>query len=199
MPYIGVDPLCAQAGNDVAPKSTVYNFSIELADIDRGVYETLKLPVALHPSESLEFMVTRLLAWALEYSEGIAFSPGIGAPDEPTISVRGLDGSFLAWIEIGSPDGDRLHRAAKAAKRVAVYCHRSAEATYQELLRKPIFRGDEIPFYSFEGSFIADLAKALGRRNDIKLSRSDQTLYVSIGDHSLTSPITERRLSSGGS
>ena len=193
-----MDIVCVQPGNCVAPKSTVYNFVIDLSDVDRGVYETLKLPVALHPSESLEFMVTRVLAWILEYAEGIAFSPGIGAPDEPTISGKGLDGSFRTWIEIGSPDADRLHRAAKAADRVAVYCHRSAEVTYQELSRKPIFRGDEISFYSFEGTFIADLAKAIQRRNDLKISRSDQTLYVSIQDLALASSITERRLSSTG-
>lgn len=179
----------------VTPKSTVYNFSIDLSDVDRGVYEEFKLPVALHPSESLEFMVTRLLAWVLEHTEGIAFSPGIGAPDEPTVSVKGLDGTVLTWIEIGSPDAERLHRASKAAQRVAVYCHRSADLVHEELIRKPIFRGEAISFYSFEGTFISDLARSLERRNDLRISRSDQTLYLSINDQNFSTQLIERRLS----
>ena len=51
----------------MALTATVYNFDIELADMDRGVYETLDLRVARHPSESAEYMVVRVLAFCLEY------------------------------------------------------------------------------------------------------------------------------------
>jgi len=190
------EPVHSLPRGSVTPKSTVYNFSIDLSDVDRGVYEALKLPVALHPSENLEFMVTRLLARVLEHAEGIAFSPGIGAPDEPTVSVKGLDGTVLSWIEIGSPNAERLHRASKAAQRVAVYCHRSADLVYAELLQEPIFRGEEISFYSFEGTFISDFARSLERRNDVRISRTDQTLYLSIQDKNFSTPLIERRLSS---
>jgi len=179
------------------PKSTVHHFTLELSDIDRDVYGSFKLPVALHPSESLEFMVTRVIAWALEYSEGISFSAGLGATEDPAISVRGPDGSLLTWIEVGAPNADRLHRAAKAAKRVAVYCHRSAEVVFEELSGSSIFRGEEIAFYSFEGSFITDLTKILERRNDLSISRSDQTLYVTLNGESFSSGLVERRLSAG--
>jgi uncharacterized protein YaeQ len=86
----------------VSPKSTVYHFSLELSDTDRGVYESFKLPTALHPSESLEFMIGRVVAFALEYDEGIAFSPGIGATEDPAISIKGFDGAYKAWIDIGA-------------------------------------------------------------------------------------------------
>ena len=36
----------------MALSSTVYTLDIDLADSDRGVYETLALRVARHPSES---------------------------------------------------------------------------------------------------------------------------------------------------
>ena len=54
--------------------STVHTFDIQLADVDRGVYETLALRVARHPSETDEYLLTRVLAYCLEYTEGIAFS-----------------------------------------------------------------------------------------------------------------------------
>ena len=101
----------------MALSATIYNFTIGLSDVDRGVYETLELKVAKHPSESDEYLVTRVLAYCLEYAEGIAFSRGLSSPDEPPIAVRDLTGVLKAWIEVGSPDAARLHKAGKAAPR----------------------------------------------------------------------------------
>jgi uncharacterized protein YaeQ len=172
----------------------VYHFSIDLSDTDRGVYESFKIPTALHPSESLEFMMARVIAYALEYCEGISFSPGIGATDEPALSVKGLDGAFVAWIDVGAPNPERLHRAAKLAQRVAVYCHRSAEVVYQQLTETPIFRAEQIPFYSFEDTFVSDMVAALDRRNDISVSRSDGTLYIHLNGKDITSRLIQRHL-----
>jgi uncharacterized protein YaeQ len=178
----------------MTPKSTVYQFSIQISDVDRALYHDEKMAVALHPSESVEFMMTRLLAWCLEYGEGIGFSRGIGAPDEPTIATKELDGTVSSWVEIGAPSLERLHRAAKASKRVSVYCHRSADQVYQQLTREAIFNGEKIPFYSFEEGFIQQLCAALDRRNELSLSRNEQVLYVTLNTVDLTSTLQERRL-----
>ena len=61
----------------MAQTATIYNFDIDLADGDRGVWESLALRVARHPSESEEYLLTRVLAYALEFAEGIEFSAGI--------------------------------------------------------------------------------------------------------------------------
>src|SRR3982074_860064 len=84
----------------VALTATIYNIDIDLADADRGVYETLGLRVARHPSESEEYLVTRILAYALEFHEGIAFSSGLSDPDEPAIAIRDLTGAIQSWIDI---------------------------------------------------------------------------------------------------
>lgn len=178
----------------MTPKSTIYHFDIDLSDIDRGVYHSAKLPVALHPSESVDFMLTRVLAWALEWSEGISFSRGIGSPDEPTISVKSLDGRCLAWIEIGTPSAERLHKAAKAAGRVAVYCHRSAEAAFLQLSENGVLRGDDISFLAVDGAFISRLGSLLEKRNSLQLSRSDERLYVTLNGESSSCALHERRL-----
>src|SRR5262245_65294453 len=82
--------------------ATLYTFDIDLADADRGVYETLSLRTARHPSESDEFLIARVLAYCAEHAEGIAFSPGgLSDPDEPPIAVRDLTGALTAWIDIG--------------------------------------------------------------------------------------------------
>src|SRR5262245_47625382 len=102
----------------LALTATIYKFDIDLADADRHVYEALAIQVAQHPSESEEHLVARVLAYALEFTEGIAFSRGgLSDPDEPSIAVRDATGAMRVWIEVGMPDADRLHRASKAARR----------------------------------------------------------------------------------
>jgi len=83
--------------------ATMYVFEIELADSDRGVYESFEVRAARHPSEAPDYLITRVLAYCLEYTEGISFSNGLSTPDEPTIAVRDLTGAMQAWIDIGAP------------------------------------------------------------------------------------------------
>ena len=94
---------------------TIHNFEIELSDVDRGVYQTLAIRAVRHPSEAEDYLVTRVLAYCLEYSEGIAFSNGLAEPDEPPLAVRDLTGVMRVWIDIGAPDATRMHKAGKAA------------------------------------------------------------------------------------
>ena len=108
----------------MALKATVYVFTVSLADVDRGAYAELELRMARHPSESAEYLLSRLLAYCLEYEEGIVLTDGVSADDEPAVLVRDLTGQVTAWIEVGAPSAERLHRGSKRAKRTAVYTHR---------------------------------------------------------------------------
>src|ERR1700683_1589074 len=112
----------------MALNATVYSFEITLNDADRGLYQALAFRAARHPSETPEFLLTRVLAYCLEFCEGLTFSKGLSDPDAPALAVRDLTGALKSWIDIGTPDTARLHRAAKAAPRVAVYSHRNVGA-----------------------------------------------------------------------
>jgi uncharacterized protein YaeQ len=177
----------------MALTATIYTFDIDLADADRGVYETLALRVARHPSESEEYLVTRLLAYCLEYREGIAFSNGIADPDEPTIAVRDLTGAIQVWIEIGAPDAPRLHRAAKAAPRVAVYTHRDTDQLIRQWSRERIHRGAELELYRVDRDLLTGFVAALERRLSFALSVTDRHVYVSVGDKTIEGDV--RRVS----
>src|ERR1700684_2608213 len=107
----------------MALSSTMYVFAVRIADADRNVYESLTLRVAQHPSEAAEYLVTRVLAYCLEYTEGITFSKGLSDPGEAPIGERELNRALQSWIDIGAPEAPRLHKAGKAARRVAVYTH----------------------------------------------------------------------------
>src|SRR6478672_12517906 len=122
----------------MALTATIYNFDTELADIDRRVYETLDLRLARQPSETLEYMLTRFLAYCLEYAEGIELTEGVAAGEEPAVLVRDLTGRVTAWIEVGMPDAQRVHRGSKLASRVAVYTHRNIGQVLEQLEGKHI-------------------------------------------------------------
>ena len=169
-------------------------FDLRLADADRAVNETLTIRMAQHPSETAEYLVTRLLAYCLEYTEGIAFSKGLSDPDEPAISVRDLTGVLQSWIEVGSPDAERLHRAAKAAPDVAVYCHRDLDALMARLAGERIHRVREIRLRAVDPELLAGLVARLDRRMSLDLTVSDHSLYISLGDETLTGVLEERRL-----
>jgi uncharacterized protein YaeQ len=170
----------------MALTATIYNFDIELADADRHVYESLALRVARHPSESEEYLITRLLAYLLELAEGIAFSRGVSDPDEPAIAIRDLTGGIRTWIDIGTPDAARLHKASKAAARVVVYTHKDPAQFLKQLAGERIHRADALELYAIDRELIAALAARLERRVAFSVSVSDRELYVSIGADTLT-------------
>jgi uncharacterized protein YaeQ len=178
----------------MALTSTIYNFDVELADSDRGVYETLAIRAALHPSETEEFLWTRILAYCLEYQEGIAFSKGVCEGDEPAVWVRDPDGRVRTWIEVGTPDAARLHKAAKAADRVAVYTHKEARSLLRRLEGERIHRAEEIPIYAVDRQLLADLVAILDRRMKMSLSVTGGHLYLDVGGRSLSGAVTEHRI-----
>ena len=175
--------------------ATVYNIHIDLNDADRGVYESLDLRVARHPSESEEYLVARLLAYALEFTEGIAFSTGgLSDAEAPPITVRDLTGAITLWIEIGNPDAARLHKASKAAPRVAVYTHKGVERLVENLAGERIHRAGALEIYAIDRVLIAALASRLDRRMTFALSISGHELFVSLGTETLTGVVSRHRL-----
>lgn len=169
--------------------ATIYTFTIALADADRGVYEDFELKAARHPSESEDYLVTRVLAYCLEYAEGIAFSRGLSDPDEPPLSVRDLTGALTSWIEIGAPDAARLHKAAKAAPRVALYTHRDPAALQRLYAGERIHRAEALELYALDRELVGALAKRLERRMKLEVSVSGGFLYVTAGGNSLSGEI----------
>jgi len=178
----------------VALGATMYVFEVRLADADRGVYETLTIRAARHPSETAEYLVTRLLAYCLEYTEGIAFSKGLSDPDEPAISVRDLTGVLQAWIDVGAPDAGRLHKATKAAPDVAVYVHRDPDQLLSRLAGERIHRAEALRICAVDLALIAALVERLDRRMDFDLAISDRTIYLSLGADTHTGAVHERRI-----
>jgi uncharacterized protein YaeQ len=161
--------------------ATIHHFEIALSDVDRGVYETLDLRIARHPSESARYMLTRTLAYCLSYEDGITFSKGgLSSAEEPPVAVRDPTGILLAWIDVGAPSAERLHKASKGARRVAVYTHVDLTLLQREASTRSIHRIEDIEVWRFEVKFLDALEAKIGRTTPLELVRSDGRLYVTV-------------------
>jgi uncharacterized protein YaeQ len=179
----------------MAQTATVYTFEVELSDVDRGVYESLSFKAAQQPSETDEYFLTRVLAYCLEYHEGIGFSRGLAEPDEPSLSVRDLTGAIKVWVEIGSPSADRLHKASKASPRLVLYTHKDPGRIVRELSGEKIHRRDDLEIRAVDPGLLDGLLARLDRRMTFALTVTDGHVLVAFPDgESADGAITAHRL-----
>ncbi len=176
----------------MAAGATMHTFDVDLSDVDRGVYESFSLRAAKHPSETEAFMLTRVLAYCLEYTEGIAFSEGISTKEEPAVLVRDATGSITTWIEIGAPDASRLHFGSKLAERTVVYTHRDPVKVAAAWNGKRIHEGERIELRSFGPGFVEKAVAAVGRRNTLTVSIIEGRLYLELGGESYDAELLSR-------
>lgn len=169
--------------------STILVFTVQLADVDRGVYEDLTLRVARHPSETDAFMVTRILAYCLEHQDGIEFGGGVSTADEPAVLVKDLTGKITSWIEVGSPDAARVHFGSKLADHTAVYTHRDPAKLLKSWEGKAIHKSGDIVLRSFDPKFIDEATRALERRNIMSVSVTEGELYFELNGTSLVTTV----------
>jgi len=175
--------------------ATMHTFEVQLADVDRGVYEDLSLRVAQHPSETDAYMITRVLAYCLEYEEGITFSAGgVSTGEEPAILVKDLTGLITAWIEVGAPDAQRLHLGSKRADRAAIYTHRDPAKLLSAWRGKTIHQAEDIRFRSFDSVFIDEAVRCLTRRNTMSVSVTEGQIYLELNGTNLETQFSEHAI-----
>jgi uncharacterized protein YaeQ len=178
----------------MAQASTLYRFKIELSDVDRSIYESLDVRLAMHPSETSEFLLTRVLAYTLNFAEGLSFSDGLSTPDSPSIQTLGPNGEILKWIDIGNPSARRLHKASKASRSVRVYTYKNPENLKKELASESIHRAEEIEIFSFEPFFLAELGNTLKRDNVWSFIHTDGEIVITAGEQTFIGAVSAHRL-----
>lgn len=167
----------------MALPATIRRFEISLADSDRDLYEALELRVAQHPSESERYLIARVIARALEHADGLEFSKGgVSDDDEPALIQRDLRGDLMAWIEVGAPAPDRLHKATKLCKRVVVYAWKSPEEQVAAILDRKVHRAETIEMIALDPDYLDAIAATLDRVNRWDLAVSGGTLYLTVGE-----------------
>lgn len=173
----------------LAKASTLYRFQLELADIDRSVYESLDLRVACHPSEDAERLVIRVLARVIAHEEGLEFGRGLSNTEDAALWTRGVHGDIKTWIDVGCPSADRLHRSSKAADSVMVFTHKNESMLRKEWASQPIHRCEDIQVIRFAPSFIKDLAAKLERTMQWYVTLQEGEVSVGDGEQSVDAPL----------
>jgi uncharacterized protein YaeQ len=118
----------------MAPKATVVKAELQVTDMDRHYYASHNLTLAQHPSETVERLMVRLLAFALHADERLEFGRGLSDEDEPALWRRDRTGEIEQWIELGQPDESRIRKACGRAQQVVVvnYGGRAADVWWSK-------------------------------------------------------------------
>jgi len=173
----------------MARPSTVYKASIQLSDVDRGVYESLQATVAQHPSETEERLVARLLAFAIFHEPELTFTKGICAADEPDLWVKGADGRVRFWVEVGLPEADRIIRASRHSERVALLACGRALASWDQQHLPRLGKVANLTVISIDQAFINKLASLLERSINWSITITEGTFYLTIAEETMVAAI----------
>lgn len=135
----------------------------------------------MHPSESLSYFICRILAYALNFQEGIEFGPGLGQPDEPPVRVMDRTAVLRVWIDVGQPSARRLHKASKTGAQVMVYIYRLPENLRNDLKEDPIHRREALRVFEIPESFLKEIGSTLERDNRWTLLVQEGHLLLGAG------------------
>jgi len=161
----------------VALKPTIYKFRISLSDLNRDYYNTLNLTVAQHPSETVERMMVRVLAFCLNAQEHLVFTKGLSEIDEPDIWVRSLDDQTLLWVDVGEPAADRIKKNCRLSQEVKIYCFNSKADVWWSQIENKINQLSA-SIYKFDWENIQALAAMVKRTMDVSVSITGNSIYV---------------------
>ncbi|HVR69525.1 MAG TPA: YaeQ family protein [Vicinamibacteria bacterium] len=163
----------------MALKSTIYKAVLHVADMDRSYYGEHVLTIARHPSETDERMMVRLLAFALNAHEHLAFGTGLSDPEAPDLWQKDLTGAIAHWIEVGQPDERAMLRACGRAGRVTVYPYRSGAEHWWEPLAAQVARARNLAVWRILPAASQALATLAARSMVLHCTVQDGRVWIS--------------------
>ena len=181
----------------MALSSTIYKVELQVSDLDRHYYQTHTLTVALHPSETRQRMMVRILAFALNASEHLEFTKGLSTDEVPDLWEKALTGDIQHWIEIGQPSARRVKKACNRSERVSIYTYsgHSAEVWWQQN-QKDFSRQPKLRIINLPTGQISDISQNIAR--SISLHCTIQEGLIWFGDADQSYEITPGILKEAG-
>jgi uncharacterized protein YaeQ len=183
----------------MALPSTLHHLDVKLADVDRGVEQTLALKVARHPSETMERLWLRVLALAWQWQEGIALGPGLCDPDAADVLALLPDGRPALVVRVGRPEPERVARdvAQGGGAKVAVLFDgpRRLAAFVAEAEERRLGRLEKAELAAVEPALLAALARREDRRLRCEITLAGDHLYLGVGGEHLDGPLHRGRVS----
>jgi uncharacterized protein YaeQ len=163
----------------VALKSTIYKADCQISDIDRGYYQSHNLTIALHPSETEERMMARLLAFVMNAGDQLQFTKGLCADDEPDLWQKNLTGDVELWIDMGMPDEKRIRKACNRADKVIIYTYGGRNNVWWNQIQGKLGRFDNLTIVNLPKEATDQLAPMVKRTMQLSVSIQDGQLWIS--------------------
>jgi len=161
----------------MALKATIYKFAIDLSNIDDNYYTFLDLTIAQHPSESIERMLVRLLAYCLNAAQEPEFTRGLSSTEEPDLWCKSLDGQIKLWIEVGEPNYDRVKKATQLSPAVKVFSfNRKSDVWWKQGQEK--FLNLTATYYRFNNDELLALAGTVTRTQHLSVTIESSVMYI---------------------
>lgn len=167
----------------MAQKSTIYKVELSVSDMDRHYYETHKLTVAKHPSETDERLMVRLLAFALNAHEHLELTKGLSTDDEPDIWQKSLSGELKLWVALGLPSEKIVRQSCGKADAVVIYCYSGNTAEiWWEKIKNSTTRFDNLSVFNLPEQQASALAELAGRSMKMQVNIQDGEVMLSVDD-----------------
>ena len=163
----------------MAIKPTIYKLRLAISDLNHDYYDSVSLTIALHPSETLERMMARIVAYSLNAQDNLTFTKGLSTVEEPDIWVKTLDDQISLWIDVGEPAPDRIKKSSRLAPKVKIYSFNSKSDTWWEQNKNKVHPYKNVQFYQFDWLPIQSLAALVKRTMDWSLTISGDSIYIS--------------------
>ncbi|MBI1492316.1 YaeQ family protein [Halocynthiibacter styelae] len=167
----------------MAQKATIYKVELSVSDMDRHYYETHKLTIARHPSETDERMMVRLLAFALNAHENLEMTKGISTDDEPDIWQKSLSGELELWVALGLPSEKVVRQSCGKSDDVIIYSYggRPAEMWWDKI-KNSTTRFDNLQVMNLSEDNTRELGELASRTMKLQVNIQDGEVMVSADD-----------------
>jgi uncharacterized protein YaeQ len=175
----------------VAEKATIYKANLTLSDMDRNVYGDFSLTIALHPSETLERMMVRILAFCYRAAEHLTFAKGLSATEEPDLWLRHDNGTLLEWIEVGQPAPDRLKKASSQAASVKVFSYGRGMDVWWKNNAQAIRALPKVEIHSFDAEELQHLVALADKTMNLTVSITEKIAYISTARENIAIQLRE--------
>jgi len=163
----------------MALKSTIIKVQLSLSDMDRHVYHDLNLTLAQHPSENDQRLMVRLLAYALNACDGLEFTKGLSADDEPEVWHKNYSDEIELWIELGLPDDKRLKKACNKSKKVVLYTYgENNQAIWWQKHQSKLSDFKNLTIFSLDFATTQALAALVDRNIKLAITIQDGEVWV---------------------
>jgi uncharacterized protein YaeQ len=179
----------------MGPSPTRLDYRVTLSHLDRGLDRAESLIAAQHPSETIERVTLRVLAWCFLNEERLSFGPGLSTRGTPDLWARDLTGRLTTWIECGSASMEEIRRAIQQNPGLSAHAVFSSQTRHDVALREiaewnRLPRNGTLAIWSLDREAVTRLAAHTAKRQQWSVTVIGSHIYVEVGGTTYDTPIT---------